>query len=1114
MSIRIIYGKPGTGKSQYCFSEISNLIKENKKDMFYMITPEQFSFTAEKKLMENLEKIAGTKAVLNAEVITLSRLATRVVNETSGKLESLTKCGKAMLIYDILDKNKKKFKFLNKSDDNIELCMNIITEFKKHGILIEDIKNEINRYNDENKENIKNEYLKTKLLDVLVIYENFEKNIQEKYIDESDSLSILAKKIEDTNIIKDSYVYIDEFSGFTKQEYEIIKQIAKQAKQLNITVCTDDLELNTSPITDIFYSNKKVVSKINEIANLNNLQIEKSCCLEKVYRFKNKELAHLSENINNNKYTKYEENVENINLFLAKNGYSEIEKIAKDIQKLVNIEKYRYREIGIITKNIESYSSLVKTIFRQYNIPVFIDEKRSLEYNPIVQYILSLLEILTKNFSNESIFSFLKLGFTNIENDEIFKLENYVTKWGIKYNKWKTEFKFDLENEKFKADVIRLNEIREEIITPILRLRENINKDKECSNISKLIFEYIEEQKMQEKIQIKILELEEKGLNELAQEYKESYKSIIDILDEIVIAFKNDKITIDRYQKIFKIGLKNTGLGKIPATSDTVILGDVERSRSHKTRAIFIIGLNDGVYPSVRKDEGFLNDSDREILKKQGMEIAKDSLENLYEENFNIYKAFTTAEEKIFLSYPSSDNEGKSLRISSVLNKIKKIFPKLIEKSDVISKDYEIVNEKKTYEDLLENIAKAKKDEKIDNIWYQVYHYFKTNSKWKDKLNQDLQGLEYTNLPDDIKKENIQKLYGNTLNTSVSKLEKYSSCPYSYHLQYGLKIKEKDEHKVHNFDTGSFMHNVIDEFFEYTKNEGIKNKDIEEKEISDIIDKIVEEQLVLPKNYIFSATAKSKVLVKRLKRLIVKAIKYIIATISCSDFEINGTEVEFGNKGEYEQIKLQLDNGKNIEITGKIDRVDMAETEDGKYVRIIDYKSSVKNIDLDKVYAGLQIQLLTYSSAICKQKDIMPAGVFYFSLLEQIISSNKRLSEEEIEEQIRNQFKMKGLIVAEVKIIQMNDNNLISGTSKLVPAAITKAGGINAKNTNGITSKEFIALQDEIYKIIKQISNQIFEGKIDIMPYYKKGETPCTYCAYKSICRFDTKQKNNKYRFI
>ena len=255
------------------------------------------------------------------------------------------------------------------------------------------------------------------------------------------------------------------------------------------------------------------------------------------------------------------------------------------------------------------------------------------------------------------------------------------------------------------------------------------------------------------------------------------------------------------------------------------------------------------------------------------------------------------------------------------------------------------------------------------------------------------------------------------------------------------------------------MHETIDEFFEYVRQEKIGLADITEEQILEIVSNIIDEKLKLSQNFIFTATAKYKVLVRRLKKIVAKALKYIIQTIIYSDFSIEGTEIEFADKGKYKPIILQLENGQKIEITGKIDRIDTAKKEEGKYLRIIDYKSSAKNIDLNEVYAGLQIQLLTYTDAICKQEDIMPAGIFYFSLLEQMVKADKKISEDEIEEIIRKNFRMKGLIIADVKIIKMNDNSLKTGSSKLVPAAITASGSVNEKWTKGVKQEEFKILQ-------------------------------------------------------
>ena len=1098
MGLRIIYGRAGSGKSEYCYQEIAKEIEKNEK--IFLITPEQFSFTAEKKLMEAVK----TEAVLQAEVIHLSRLAKRVIKEIGIKDDRMTKCGKAMLISHILTTQKKELKYLSKSEENIDLAISSITELKKHGVTVERLKEQI-----EKTENI---YLKTKLQDISIIYEQYDEQIKQSYIDEADELTILAQNIEKIEWLKNSIIYIDEFAGFTYSEYHVIKELIKYAKQVNITITVDDLGQTLNPDTDIFYANKITVKKLQEIVEQNELKQEKPIKLTEIKRFKTPELKYIEGHLFKTQSTKYEQKVENLSMFLAKNQYTEIEYIAKEITKLVKEKNKRYNDIAIITKNIQNYSNLAKVIFEKYDIPIFIDEKRVLSQNIIIQYVLSIFEILQKNYSKESVFQYAKMGFLDIEQWDIFKLENYCTKWGIKQNKFKKDFVYELEDN--KQEVEYYNELRKRIIEPIEKLRQKIRKEKTAKAVTLAIYEFLEEQKIEEKISLKMQELKQKNREDLVQEYKESYEILINVLDEIVKIFKDENITINQYSNILKQGLKASSLGKIPGTQDQVIMGDVDRSRSHKVDTIFIIGLNDGVYPSINKSEGFLGDEDREYLKEQGIELAKGTLENLYDDNFNIYKAFTTAERELHLSYSSADTEGGALRPSIYITKIKKMFPNLKETSDVITQKYEITNQKATYEALIEKLAKIQEKE-LEPEWEETYRYFENEASWKNKLEKDLQGLSYTNIPQNIETTTIEKLYGNVLKTSVSKLETYKKCPFSYFLKYGLNLKQKEELKIQNFDTGSFMHEIIDLFFNQVKEENIQLTELlgEEEKIRKIVNQIVETKLDYGK-YRFTATVKYKILIQRLERMVTKALKYIVESLVYSDFNVEGTEVEFDNGKEYKPIEITLENGKRIEIRGKIDRVDIARTSDGNYLRIIDYKSSARNVDLNEVYAGISIQLLTYLDAICEEKDLMPAGILYFNLIEKNVNPKVK-TEEAIEEEIRKQFKMKGLILADIEVMKMQDNNLKEGTtSKIIPAGISGKGAINKRDTNGVEQEEFEVLQKYIGKIIKEIGKEILQGKIDLKPTNYKGKTPCRYCEYHAICGFDARNNKNKYEYI
>lgn len=1104
MSLRLIYGKSGSGKSEFIFDEIKKLINCGKK--IYVITPEQFSFTAEKKLLE----VLGNTAVLNAEVLTFNRMAYRVAGEVGGTAKvSITNSGKAMLIYNILCGKKSKLKFLGKSDENIELIIDQITEFKKHGVLVDDL----NKMMEETTDN----YLKLKIQDILQVYSEFEKKIENRYIDENDNLTNLANQLSDVKIFDDTLIYIDEFVGFTKQEYEIIKQLSKVASQVNISICTDSIQDSISPESDVFYSNKITISRLLDMVKEEEIALDEPVYLKEIYRFKNKELQHLEKNLYAIPYKKYDEKPEDIKLFLANNQYSEIENVAINIVKLVRNENYRYKDIAVITKGLDVYSNLVKVIFNKYQIPVFIDEKKDLSQNIIVKYMLSILEIFARNWSYESVLNYVKTGFLDISKNEIFMLENYCQKWGIKNAKWyKSEWNFKDEDDTNKEQIERIREIRRMIVNPLLEFKEKLFGTNNVKTITQNLYDFLIKNEIDKKFEEKIEELKQAGQTEFATQYETSWKIIMNVLDEIVLVFGDEKVSFDKYMQILKTGLSSSDLGKIPGTQDQVIIGDIDRSRSHKVKAIFIIGLNDGMFPSVHKNEGFFNDNDRQFLKDNGVELARNTVESLYEDNFNIYKAFTTAEEKLFLSYASSDSEGKTLRGSILISKMKKIFPKLEEESDIIEKTSEILIENTTFDELLNKLGEYRDTGEIEDKWVEVYNYYRNNKTWKYKLEKAMEALLYNNKPEKINQKNISKMYGDTLRTSVSRLEQYQSCHFAYYLKYGLKLSEKDNFKIKPIDTGTFMHDVIDTFFNNINENSYNLKELTDEQIKEIVNEIIEEKLGLNKNFIFTSSAKYKALSERLKKVIFRSMKYIVESLKYSKFEVLGNEVEFKDGKEYPPIIMDLENGQKVEITGKIDRIDIAKLDGDKYVRIIDYKSSAKNIDLNQVYAGLQLQLITYLDAVCEKEDFEPAGVLYFNLIDPVIKSKKSLTEEEIEDKIRKKFKMQGLILADVDVVKMMDTNLETGASDIVPAYIGKEGTLSNTRSSSVNRKQFEYLQKYTNKIIKQISGEILSGNIDINPYYntKNKKTPCDFCEYKSICNFNGADCTNGYNYV
>ncbi|MBR1540931.1 MAG: exodeoxyribonuclease V subunit gamma [Clostridia bacterium] len=1091
--LKLVYGKSGTGKSTYLYQSI----KENfEKEKIFLIVPEQSNLRAEQKLFEYLK----TTSIFNVQVLTLSRLAVRVLEEIGGdNVATLNHSSKAMVIYDILAKEKDNLHFLGKSDKNIEIISNMITEFKKHNITL-DVLDYVE---------VDDTLTRLKLQDMKRIYQKYSDKLQGNFIDENDVLTKICPKILESSIFENALVYIDDFLGFTPQEYHVFENILRKAENVTVTIPADTLERGEQE-TDIFYFNKIFASKLEEIAEKNEVEIE-TIELRDNKRIFSKDLKYLEHAFcSSAPVPLYQETPENLRLFLANTSYSELEFVANEILKLVKEENYHYNEIAVVSGDLENYNLEAKVIFNKYQIPIFIDDKKDLNQNLLIKYVLAVLDIFAKNWSFETVFNYIKLGMmSEISEEEMNLLENYCRKWGIKNYKWFKPFAIEPKNN--IQD--RLEEIRKLIVEPLISLKENISNHKTAGEITKQIYEFVLNNNIPEILNEKLSKINH---IEMTNEYNTSYKIFIDVLDNIVAIFRNQKMTFEEYKNLIQVGFSESEVGTIPATQDQVVIGDSKRSRNSNIKVCFIVGINDGFFPTINKFEGFFNDTDREHLKEAGMELAKTSLEAMYENNFEIYNILGTPSQKLYLSYCSQNKDGKSLRPSILIKKIKRLFPMLEESSDIIQKDYVVTNQEATFDDSIAVYHNFLNGEKLTDEWKTVLNYYQ--KKEKKKFSRIIDAENYTNVAETLSKKNIEKLYGKKFKGSVSKLEQYRNCPFSFYLKYGLKLREKEEFQIQSINTGTFMHEVIDHFFEKIEELEISVKDLTEEKIKEIVSEIIEALLNTSEFYVLSSTSKFRTLTRRLKKVVLESIQYIVYTLNSSNFEIYGHEIEFGNTNQFKPIVMELEGGKRVQIEGKIDRLDIGKLDDKTYVRIIDYKSRIQSLDMKKLEAGLQIQLITYLDAVCKQENFEPAGILYSGLIDsklKLASGKMDLEKEEVEAAIRKNFKMNGVVLADYQVVKMMDNHLNNGvTSDIIPVGITNKGAFDSRRSKILTQEEFSGLQVKVNNIIKEISSEILDGKIDIRPYSYKDKTGCTYCEYSSICRFNPNSKENYYYYI
>lgn len=1127
MSIRFVYGRSGMGKSTFCIDEIKKNIEKNERHKLILIVPEQYTFNSENKIL----KLIGESALLRTSVLSFKRMAHMVFDECGGRAKQIIKeAGRKMLIHKVLNDNIDDldyFKKISREQGFNEIISEMITEFKKYNVDLDNLL--------EISDSISDTELSQKIKELSVIYREFEIKMNEGYIDGDDELTLLSKKLSSTDLFKGAEVWIDEFTTFTPQQLEIIRILAKQAKRINITLCKEDFINNENEdFTDIFKAINNTENKIVKLMEQNNIAYDRPVDLNKrsiKNRFSNNdELGHIEKYFFTYPFNEYKKKNNRVTLYKANNVYDEIDRVAKNIMIMVRDKGYRYKDISVVCRNIEDYYKIISVIFNDYNIPYFIDKKIKLLSNPLIMLITSAFEIFLKNWSYESVFKYLKTGLSGINIEYIDILENFVLESGVKGYKWTSE---EIIKEKWFNDgelteeKVLLAEIMDEVRRELMIFHSKISKKKKVTEICTAIYEFLLSINAFEKIDSWIEKFEELGLEEKVKEYSQVQQIVIDILDQAVDVIGEEELDAAEFFKVLNSGFSNQEIGVIPAAIDQVNIGDVARIKGRDVKILYIVGVNDGVLPAGKREEGILSDRDRLLLEEAGIRLASDTRSRVFEEQFLVYTALTISSDYLNLSYPMADFEGKSLRSSIVIPRLKKILPNLIEESSLY--DLQIRRDKfnkisapiPTFNELILAFRRDFDKEDIEEYWPEVYRWFENNKEFKNKVANIFEGLTYSNLGNKVAKEKLRKLYENEVGKlvfSVSRLEKYAECPFSYFVQYGLKAKNRKVYEFSLPDLGSFVHEVLDLFTHEVKDRKILWSELNDDSCREMVSEIIDKKLESQSNSILNSNSKYKYLAKRFKRVISKSVSVISEQIGKGEFEVFRSEFKFGSYNTGEAITLNLPSKQTIYLQGVVDRIDTLDLDGSTYVRIVDYKTGNKKFDLNEMYYGLQMQLLVYLDAILKNsqyilhKQARPGAILYFKIDDPIIKGKKELSTEEIQKEVLETLKMKGLVLKDAKVVKAMDKD-VEGYSLVIPAAFKKDGDFKA-NSDVATEEEFNMLRSYVNKTMIELCEEMLSGDIKICPTKNSDRTYCEFCDFSSICQFDTSIKDNKFKII
>ena len=991
MPLEIVTGRSKSGKSKYIYDKICELTASGKEVI--LVVPEQYSHAAEKKLLGVVDVIEDNKV----EVFSFNRLAL-VTEKRMGyaPVPQIDSIGKTLILRSILKDNDFLFyQNATEKDGFIDMISQTICEFKKYMILPETLF-EISKKTDD-------KILSMKLSDLFVIYSKYDSLIADNFSDSDDSLTLLAKRLSERNIYKEKYIFFDEFSTFIPQEYSIISELCKSCQNVCISLTYDENESNSTlfmPTADTIINLKKYVDTQITFTRINETH------------FKSDELSFLEKHLYSFKDEKFSGNCENIKVIRTSTPQAEVEMCSYEIAKLLRNKKYMYKDIGIVCSDIDTYARHIERVFEQNNIEYFIDIKNEVINHHLVRFILGLIEVYKYDYSYASVFKYLKATFVNADVSSISLLEKYIKKTNLKRTtwlsdeKWNSLLKSNFLEDDFTKDI--LNKIRDTYIVPLARMHEKIKGRNSVKSNATALYELLIELDLPGTICSYIKKFNDNSELRYAKEYEKMWEIVTDTLDKIVLLTGDTTVNVNEFYDILVTAFSQSKIGFIPSAIDRITVGNAERTRMSELKVLFVLGVNEGVFPIPPKPDGVLSDSDKDGMKLSDVEFSTTSSLAAFYSQFCAYTAFTMPSEKLYVSYSKSGNDFKTTHKSYIIDKILKLFSLKEISENSVSLSEKLISIGNAKEELA--YALSRKDDSLnsDNMIKALYKYFDENTEFADRINYFIQS---DNIARNLSDKNLRQLISILSRTSVSKLERYMACKYAYFIDYILKIEQLKEERVDALDIGNVTHHVLEKLsleFGQTREDFIS---VSDSDVMVRINELINEEISVLFSKVDELSPREEYAIKRLKNSIFLCFTAIKNQFVNSRFEPLGYEIEFGEDTPLGPITINTPEGNEVLLTGKIDRADVYNCDGKAYIRVVDYKTGYKEFKLDDVLYGLSIQLMVYlNKLVSSNEDYRHGGALYFPVTKTLLHNNGHTDSAAASDALQAEYKLKGIV--------------------------------------------------------------------------------------------------------
>ncbi|RPF48435.1 ATP-dependent helicase/nuclease subunit B [Hydrogenoanaerobacterium saccharovorans] len=1112
--LQFIIGTTGSGKTTLLRQKVCESVRAGKQAI--VIVPEQHSFETEKTLYEML----GARLAIHAEVLSFTRLCNRIFRCYGGLAgDYIDDSARLLLMSLTLEELSDTLELYSNKTNRmrfVESMVSQVSEFKNAGITPEQLEQFAQQTGEE-------EGLAKKTGELASIYRVYQAMIDRSYKDAEDDITRACGYLESEPFFADYDVFIDSFKSFTAAEHLILDHIFSKSLLVTVTLCTDSLEEHEDDL-GLFSLVKKTAARLKRIAKNNSVQELPLIRLNHHYRYQNDELVHLEQNVFRSHPVPYNKPCGNIQLVEAQNQYDEVEYVAACIREAVRKSDVRYRDIAVIGRDLSSYTQAFESVFERYEIPYFMDSREDITGKPLTAAVLHAVDAVCRNFDTDGIMALLKTALLGISSQEIGELENYCFVWDVKGQAWRQGFTMNPSgygefSEKDKTQLAHLNQLRIQIITPLEELFTSIQR---CNGagFAAAVFRYLE----QSGILNRLRHAQED--DPIAGDCVQLYDTVVDLLDQFAAALGGANLTAQQYSELLRMVLCSVDIGSIPQTLDQVIIGSADRIRLSSPKLTFLVGANDGVFPAVYKSSGILSDAERDQMIRSGLEISNTAESKSLDETFCAYAALCSPSQQLTVCYACSTIKGESLYPSVIVKNLRTVLP-FVNKISADEQDHMLyIQNNKTAFDVFCSVLRQ------DNQF---------TASLKSYLEEQGMGTRVQRLLNPAKASEYQltnsktifKLYGKDISLSASRLDQFYQCKMAYFCRYGLSIKPRRRAELSPMESGTLVHFVLQALLSQYDDicSAVLDEEKLRKDIHNLLWQYVDEKMGGKE----SKPARFTYLFKRLEDTLLKLLQHLAKEFANSQFRpvyfelpIKKSQNKTDDNSENMYIaalEFPTAAGGTVAVEGVVDRVDVMDKNDKKYIRVVDYKSGSKTFHLTDIYCGLNLQMLIYLFTLRRNgqgslAEAAPAGILYMPAKTKYTSLARGTDAEEAEKEQMKTLKMNGLLLDNPESLLGMERD---GEGVFIPVTIQekeKTSGKGKDKTTEIiteikgdiaTLAELGKLEQYVEKMVVDMANTLHSGAIGAVPTYtSQYNATCEYCDYREVCGHEEGDLTNK----